>query len=228
MNSISRDSLPLDSSVEAALLQALEQERRRLAETLLGETAQVLAAVLVGLATAGRNDDPAAIRAGLGDLREMVRADLTRVQALISALWPSVLDDFGLEPALRAVSRALHRPGGPQVQLNVAAAAPALPDVQRTLVFRTVEEAMRNAFRHAQAEHVEVSVVATPDGLCLRVQDDGVGFDARAALASARPASGLRLMQSQVRAVGGELRIDSSVGAGARVMVTIPRGGVDG
>jgi two-component system NarL family sensor kinase len=221
-----RSSAP--DGAEAALLQALELERRRLADALLNGTAQVLATVLVGLAAAGESDDLGEVRAALAEMRDIIRADLGRIQTLASSLQPSVLDDFGLRSALQVASQGLRGSAGPAVHIDLDHATLALPPLQRTLVFRTLEEAIRNAVQHAHARHIGVSAEETADRLCFRVEDDGEGFDVSRALAAPRPASGLQLMQAQVRALGGELEIDSRAGAGSRVVVQIPRGGADG
>ncbi len=217
----------MTDTAEGVLLQALEVERRRIADTLLGETAQVLATVLVGLAAVGESAELGEVQAGLAELRDMVRAGLGQVQGLAAELRPSVLDDFGLRSALQVVSQGLRGAGGPQVQIDFEHAALTLPAVQRTLVFRTLEEAIRNAVQHAQAHHVGVTAEEWPEGLCFRIVDDGAGFDVAAALAAAKPAGGLQLMQASVRALGGGLAIESQAGGGTRVLVRIPRGGAD-
>jgi signal transduction histidine kinase len=222
------DKVSVAGTAEAVLLQALELERQRIAGVLLGDAAQIFATVLVGLAALGECEDHAELEAASQELRDMVRAGLGRIQGLAAELRPSVVDDFGLRSALQVVSQTLRGSAGPQVKIDFEHATLALPAVQRTLVFRMLEEAIRNAVQHAHADHVGVSAEETPDALRFRVEDDGSGFDVQAALAAPKSPGGLQLMQASARALGGELEIDSRSGAGARVLVTIPRGGADG
>lgn len=212
------------SAIEAMVLRALESERARLASALRSETAQVLATVLVGLAAATQSDDLAEVRAMLEDLRSAVRLDLERVQAQASQIRPSLLDDFGLAAAVRSLSENLAVKSGTSLTVAVDDEPATLEPAEEALVFRTVEEAVRNALRHSQADHIGVSLLRTAQELRFEIEDDGHGFDLAPTHDASSETFGLALMQAQARALGGSLEIVSRPGAGTRVLLRIPQG----
>ena len=211
--------------MEAVLLHSLERERGRVASALRSETAQVLTSVLLGLTAAGQADDLAEVRATIEDLRTAVRSDLERVQALAFAIRPSLLDDFGLAAALHALTASLGAKDGLSIEVAFVELPRALPPAEQSLVFRTLEEAVRNALRHSHASRITVSLAGTPAELEFEVRDDGSGFDGESGSGLSSGPSGLALMHAQARALGGSLEIVSKPGVGTRVLLRIPRGG---
>jgi signal transduction histidine kinase len=87
-------------------------------------------------------------------------------------------------------------------------------------LFRVAQEALTNVVRHARARTILVQLMAVPDRVELRVDDDGIGFDARARLSSGL---GLRSIDERVRLTRGSFRVDSRPGRGTTVVVTIPQ-----
>jgi signal transduction histidine kinase len=211
------------AGVDGSLLRSLEQDRAAVAEALRAETAQVLATVLIGLAAVETSDDLDEVRAGLREMREAVRLDLQRVQVLATRIQPSVLDDMGIPVALEGVARGLAQPGGPAIHVEFAANSVELPDSDRALVFRILEEAMRNAAAHAGAQQIAVTTSGTDYAMGFQVRDDGSGFDVPAAFIAG---TGLGLMRARARALGGTLDVSSRRGAGTRVLLRLPRGKV--
>jgi signal transduction histidine kinase len=98
-----------------------------------------------------------------------------------------------------------------------------LPTEVEQLVFRTAQEALRNAGAHAAAGHVDLDVHTTGSAIMLRVRDDGCGFDA--AEAAARRSEGhlgLSMLRDLSEAAGGRLTVDSAPGAGTTVQLEVP------
>jgi signal transduction histidine kinase len=90
-------------------------------------------------------------------------------------------------------------------------------------VFLILQEALVNAVRHARARRVRLSIRGEGGGLRAEVADDGVGFDPEDARARARR-MGLNAMRERAAALGAELRVESSPGRGARVVLRVPGG----
>ena len=198
-----------------------EDERRRLARELhdgLGQTLTALKHRLVQLGDAvdasGRERLDAAI-ALCGDALEDTRT-LSRL------LRPPILDDLGLEPALRALARTLADAGGLSIDVEVEPLPPLDDDLQ-TLVFRVAQEALNNAVKHANAGSVLVRLVARAGLLQLQVADDGVGCDPERMLGSG--GSGLGGMRERLRLYGGALELHSAPGEGTRLRAVVPVGG---
>jgi signal transduction histidine kinase len=143
---------------------------------------------------------------------------LRTVRDIAMGLRPSMLDDFGLKPALEWLARDVARRCDLPIDLTVDGELEPLPDTHRTCIYRVVQEALTNCVRHAQAARVTVTVIGRPTSLELRVEDDGVGFEP----AARRTGLGLLGLDERVRELRGELLIDSRPGRGTRLGVTMP------
>jgi two-component system sensor histidine kinase UhpB len=202
-------------------LEAAEHERASIAEGLRGETAQILATVLIGLTAVNEAGDLSEVRAMVGELRAAVRADLERVQALASRLRPSVLDDFGLAAALQSVAKQASAETGLPFEIALPEFLPGLERREQDVIFRILEEAIGNAPRHAGVNQVRVSFSRLQGEMRFEVTDDGSGVDVPVSDSNYR-AGGLALMQAQAGAVGGRLEVHSREGIGTRVILRLP------
>jgi signal transduction histidine kinase len=143
---------------------------------------------------------------------------LRTVRDLAMGLRPSMLDDFGLKPALEWLARDVARRCDLRVDLTVDGELEPLPDAHRTGIYRVVQEALTNCVRHARASRVTVTVVGRPSSLELRVDDDGVGAD----FSAPRAGLGLIGLDERIRELGGRLEIESRAGQGTSLRVTMP------
>jgi signal transduction histidine kinase len=195
-----------------------EDERRRLARELhdgIGQNLTALKHRLVqlgdGLAPQQRAQLDAAI-ALCGDALEDTR-HLSRL------LRPPILDDLGLEPALRALARSLGESSALEVTIEIDGLPPLDDDLQ-TLLFRVAQEALNNAAKHAQAHTALLRLIARGGVLQLQVADDGRGCDPDVALHSG--GSGLSGMRERLRLYEGSLELHSAPGAGTRLRAVVP------
>ena len=139
------------------------------------------------------------------------------VRDLAVGLRPSLLDDLGLGPALQAQVRDFNRRWGGQATLEMVGATGDLDEVQRTCLYRLVQEGLTNCARHARAKVVRIGLVAEKEGIVLTMADDGVGFDP-----ARRRGFGLIGMEERVRELGGRLVVDSAPGEGTRLRAELP------
>lgn len=206
------------------VLQAQEVERRAIARELHDEIGQVLTAVSTNLQTIQLSSDAATLAERLNESVGLVDEALRQIRDLSLDLRPSMLDDFGLVPALEwFVDRQAQRSGF-SAELAVEPAELRMPPNLETTVFRVAQIALTNVARHAQATHVCVALRQDAAELELLIRDDGIGFDVAAALerASRGATFGLLSMQERVRLVGGTLEIESTPGMGTEIRVRLP------
>lgn len=201
-----------------AVWRVQEDERRRLARDLHDGIGQNLTALKHRL-TQVAGDIPPAQRAGLEAAITLCSDTLDDTRELSRLLRPPILDDLGLEPALRWLARSISESCGVEVELQVEP-LPALDDELQTLLFRVAQEALNNASKHADAGNLLVRLVARKGRLQLQVVDDGRGCDPQAALGSG--GSGLGGMRERLRLYGGAFEIQSSPGAGTRITASVP------
>jgi len=204
------------------ILTAQEDERRRLAREMHDDVTQRLAALAIDAAKAqaGAGDAP------IGAVIEAIRHRLVKlcddVHALSYRLHPSMIEDLGLVPALRAECNRVARHETLAVDFDPSPLPRDVPPNIAICLYRVAQEALRNVVRHANARNVEVTLHAKGDGVALTVADDGAGFGD--AGERARSSLGLVSMRERVRLVGGTLDIRSRPERGTSVVAWVPLG----
>jgi len=209
------------------LLTVQEDERRRIAVELHDELGQILTAVKINLETLEKTPDSQRL-ASLASMITGVDDALQRVKDMALDLRPSVLDDLGLEAALRWFTDRCAQRAGFAAHLSIDALPPLEANLQ-TACFRVTQEALTNVERHARAQHVWIDLHVLDAALELSVRDDGAGFDVAAARARALGGSsvGILGMHERVALSGGEYDIVRVPSGGTEVRARFPlTGGV--
>lgn len=198
-------------------------ERSRLAREIHDTLAQGLSSIQMLLHAAERADPSSPGVPHIDLARQTAATNLAEARSFIRELTPPDLDAHGLDDVLRRFARGRWASHGLEVEVQVSGAA--LPMHVQTALLRIVQGAMANVIQHAQARSARVELTADAGAVTLRVTDDGVGFnvaDATAAPASGdRAAFGLRATQERVAQLGGTFTVESSIGAGTVITVTL-------
>ena len=201
------------------VVQALEEERRRLARELHDETGQALASILLGLKTLEEASDVAELGDRVATLRARVVETLQDVRRLAVELRPAALDDFGLEPALERLVSGFAEQTGLKVELESRLQDDRLPQEVETVLYRIVQEALTNIVKHAHADRVSIVVTQRADSVGAIVEDDGRGFDPDQ---ETDGGIGLLGMRERVALLDGALTIESAEGKGTTLVVEVP------
>jgi len=212
-------------ALSARLVRAQEDERRTLARELHDEVGQSLSAIMMEANSVGAAADAGEIAGQIrSDIRDrvssiasMAEKTLNIVRDLALLLRPSMLDDFGLVPALNWHAREMSKRTGLNVRIAADEISDDLPDEHKTCIYRVVQEALNNSARHANARNLQVIVKNEGPRVVFSVRDDGSGFDKRFVRGL-----GLLGMEERVRRLGGELRIDSEMGRGTMISAELP------
>jgi signal transduction histidine kinase len=201
------------------LLDAQEQERRRLASDLHDEIGQDLTAIILAVAHAQPGATPAAQR-DLEEAETMLRALVGKIRHLAQDLHPSTLSDLGLAEALSELVDRFTRQTALRVKWQLPDSLLRFSPEVETAAYRIVQEALTNIMRHAAARSVTVNVEAQADQLLIQVVDDGQGFD----VATINPAEshGLSNMRERARLLGGTFRLETTPGGGTRLEIDLP------
>jgi signal transduction histidine kinase len=205
--------------LSARLVMAQEEERRTISRELHDEVGQSLSALLMeaGNAAAQVPPDSAEIRRHVDSIKKLAEASVNVIRNMTLLLRPSMLDDFGLVPALEWQAREVSKRTGLRVQVSADDGAGDLPDAHKTCIYRVVQEALHNCARHSQARSVKVVVEQEPEKIVLSVEDDGRGFDANRVRGL-----GLVGMAERVTHLGGVFAVRSQPGSGTKVAVELP------
>jgi signal transduction histidine kinase len=205
--------------LSAKLVDAQEMERRTISRELHDQVGQTLNAVLVEAANLGKRipaDDAVSLHY-LDNIRKFADSSVNSIRDIALLLRPSMLDDLGLIPALEWQAREVSRRSGMKVSVKAENVADSLPDEMRTCIYRVVQEALHNVFRHSGAKSALVTVHQDDRALFLSVEDDGSGFDPEKSRGL-----GMLGMEERVRQLGGHLEIQSTPGKGTALRVTLP------
>jgi len=221
-----------DEHTQAATRLATIEERNRLAREIHDTLAQGLAAITLQLETADAlatmqpERAHEAIRRALG----LARNNLEEARRSVIDLRAAPLQNRTLPEALEALTRETAREGIEIEYHHVPAIDfPILSPRLEAGVYRIAQEALSNVYKHAQAQHISLTLIIEGDILCLYVQDDGRGFllDDVTQVTTALPGInvdhfGLTGMSERVKLLGGTLSISSEPGAGTCVAACIP------
>ena len=201
------------------LVATQEEERRKLSRELHDHVGQMLTGLRMELGRVERLRVPGNTRIteAIEACREIIDDMVRTVRDLSLGLRPSMLDDFGLQPALEWHVRDFNRRYGLDVDLDIAGDFDELPESYRTCVYRTIQEALTNCARHSRATAVTLTVANGADGLRVTVVDNGTGMDP-----AQRSGLGLRGIEERVRELRGSVHIESAPGAGVRLTIALP------
>ncbi len=208
------------------LINVQEQERRQIAQELHDELGQLLTAIKINIDLARRKlpETQNSLQSRLADASSQTDRVLTNVRGLTVELRPPLLDDMGVVPTLRWYLRRFAQRTDVQVELE-AQELPArlLPEIE-TAIYRSVQEALTNVARHAQANQVQVRLSLTDDQVVTSVQDDGQGFDVTtwSQRQGKQQTLGLRGIEERAMLLDGQVHITSQPGQGTRIDILLP------
>lgn len=199
------------------------EERNRLAREIHDTLAQGLAAIALQLETAdalldaqGGLDQPQqAVRQAL----MLTRANLDEARRSVHDLRAAPLEGRTLAAALKNLAQEVAHKFNLSVAFNAVGGHRPLPVALEAGLYRVAQEALTNVGLHAQAKNTRLELLLTPDKIQLIIQDDGRGFDPNSV---APHRYGVMGMNERVKLLGGELRIESEVGKGTKLIVVAP------
>jgi PAS domain S-box-containing protein len=204
------------------LMQAQEEERRRIGSELHDEIGQLLTGLKLSIAELGRKP-PERLQEALNLPQNLIDQTIEKLRILTHSLVPNILVDLGLGPALEWHFQQYERQTGIRIhwkRIGLNPPCPCSTDV-RVAAYRIVQEALTNVARHAEVKEVNVETVMTDNILNLKIQDFGCGFSPAIVQAS-YDTIGLVGIRERVLALGGEIKIESKPDLGTRIEVILP------
>jgi PAS domain S-box-containing protein len=199
---------------------AQEQERRRIAADIHDDPIQVMSAVDLRLALLVEDGGPADLPA-LHEIQATVRQSIERLRSLLFELRPVSLDREGLVVALTQYLERGAADSGWRVEIVDRLVSEPEPEL-RAILYRTAQEAVANARKHADATSVVVTAFTEGEGVSVRIEDDGAGFDTQH-LDDPEPGHiGLLTMVERAELMGGWCRVSSAPGEGTTVDCWLP------
>lgn len=203
------------------LVNAQEEERKNLSRELHDQVGQMLTALRmeVGKAERTRHAGNGAFAAAISECKHLIDTMMRTVRDLSMGLRPTMLDHFGLAPALNWHARDFSRRFDVPVNVTVEGDLDRVPEPHRTCIYRVVQEALTNCARHARATEIGISVRREGEQLHVVIEDNGIGLSG-----SSRRSDGLGLLgvAERIREIQGSMSIESAHPSGTLLRFAIP------
>jgi len=208
------------------ITKAQEEERKRIARELHDDTSQALYALSrqVDNFLRGNVHLAPSDAAFVKELRQQLDEALEGVRRFSQALRPPMLDDLGLLPAVRWLIGEMEKFMETEIDLKVSGGERRLPPEVELTLFRAIQEALRNVWRHAQATKAEVAIEFCESKIRVSVSDNGKGFEPLEGMESLPRAGklGLAGIWERCRLLGGSLKVHSEPGKGTTLVGEVP------
>ncbi len=164
--------------------------------------------------------NPCQVEQELGVINEALQQSIREVRRAVYALRPIELERLGLFHTLRKLAADFEELNQTRMRLAISGSGEEhrLPAELEVGLFHIVQEALHNVRRHAQAQNVWIQLDLKPQLLCLRISDDGRGFD----VGSTPEGMGLRHMRARAEALGGTFSLQTAPGRGTEILVCLP------
>jgi PAS domain S-box-containing protein len=207
------------------LLRTQDEERRHMARELHDHAGQALAALgmhLSALRTLARNQEPRVISLA-AECQQLAENLSKEIRTLSYLLHPPLLDEVGLESALRWYVDGFSERSQIKVDLELQAEPGKLSKELELVIFRVVQESLTNIHRHSGSSSARIYMASSPDTIEFEISDRGKGIspEKQHELTAARAGVGVRGMEERVRQFGGTLQLSSDQN-GTKVRVTLP------
>jgi two-component system sensor histidine kinase UhpB len=206
--------------LSASVVEAREEERRRIARELHDELGQRLTALKMELSSLKHAGTAPAAGEHVAGMLEMIDETVAAVRRISADLRPLMLDDLGLNAAIEALAREAARRMDIEITGRLGHEDPPVNSSTAIALYRMVQEALTNVGRHARATDVAIEMQTAGGELVLTVRDNGVGFPAGALQHEGR--FGLLGMRERTVALGGRLEVDNPPGGGGRITIRLP------
>ena len=207
------------------ILQAQEEERKRISRELHDEITQTLVSINVHLETLAREAtiNPGKLKQKIARTQRLVGESVNIVHQFARELRPAALDDLGLIATLHSFMKDFMKRTGIRVHFTTFAGVEQLDSARRTVLYRVALSALTNVARHAHASRVAVSIGKLPDAVRMEITDNGKSFDVERVLrARNHKHLGLLGMRERVEMVGGNLSVESAPGRGTTIGAEVP------
>ncbi len=208
------------------IMETREEERRVISRDLHDEITQLLVVINFSLETLARDAavNPEVLKQKIIRTQHVVETAVKTIHEFALKLRPTSLDDLGLIATLHSYLNDFLKRTGIRVSFKTFADVEKMSGIQRTTIYRIVQEALTNVDKHAMAQQVEVHICRVEEFVQLEISDDGKSFDVVRMLAGKKRSKHLGLIgiREQAEMVGGELTVQSTPGQGTKIIVRMP------
>jgi signal transduction histidine kinase len=206
-----------------SLVEAQEDERRRLARELHDGAGQTLTSLLVRLKTLENKTGSLPLQKDLQTMQTIVSDTIEQVRSLAHELRPAALEEFGLALALESLVKEISEQAGLDAACICDLEDAKIPNEIEAVLYRIAQEGATNVLRHAHATHLRLTVSCTSQGITMTIEDDGIGFDpGKLGTGDGKRHLGLISMKERAEILDGSLEVLTAPNLGTTIQVQIP------
>ncbi len=205
-----------------AIIDAEENERKRIAQDLHDGVGQLLSAAKLNLSSLEdnlnwSNEESKALYKNAMDL---VDDSVTEIRAVSHNMMPNALLKSGLVAAVRELVQKLNTADKLKIDLEITGLQARLDQTTEAILFRVLQEIISNVIKHAKANHIGIQFIKHDTELTVMVEDNGIGFNTQKI--ADFEGIGLKNIQSRISFLNGSVHFDSSIGKGTTVVIEVP------
>jgi PAS domain S-box-containing protein len=208
------------------LIQAQEEERKRVSRELHDEVGQLMFTLKINLEIIKRGfpQGNTELKDIFDNAMRLVDQTASEIRTISSHLHPSVLDALGLIPAIKSYIEDCKKRFNTTIEFNYAGFEIRMDCNLETVLYRSIQESLTNVWKHSEATHVKLNLVMSPTMIIAVIKDNGKGFNTPkvSSLEGSRTGLGILGIRERVALVGGKVKIKSNVGSGTTVRIEIP------
>jgi len=207
----------------ARLFQSQELERRRIARELHDDAGQALTGINFILETIGKHlsAESDSTKKLICDVKKQINRTYQGIRRLSYTLYPALLSDLGLEPALDSYMTGIAKHSGMNIDFKMVGFKKRLNPEIETVLYRLSQEVLTNTLKHSGAKHFRLSIVKSYPHIIFTAEDDGVGFDS-SEFVKHKYTLGLLSMRERASMLGGSFSMRASKGKGVYIRIKIP------
>lgn len=208
------------------LIDLLEEDRRELSMELHDRTGQILAMLKMDLETisSALKGSDTSLQNRVGNAIEKTSQAINDLRIIAYGLMPRMIENLGLIPSIRAMLKDIESRAGIEVNFFCRGFSKRFERDKELAIYRILQEALTNIVKHARAKRVFVNLIEKDQGISLSIEDDGAGFEPEEKMRISRTGGplGLHIMRERAAHLGGELVVESRLGAGTHLLAEIP------
>lgn len=222
---VSDDKFDIKAGI--SIIETQEKERKRIARELHDSIIQSLTSIVHKAEYCSKiiEKEPVQVKLELINMMNIVRNSIDDMRSMIYDLRPMTIDSLGLIPAIqRFINQNKEAYENIDFQFHVEQENEdiELPSMISLTIFRIIQEACNNIFKHANARQVTIDVNYNKDDIIVLVEDDGIGFSVEQVEGKGNEGFGLSIIKERVQLLGGIFSIESEVSVGTILSVQIP------
>lgn len=208
------------------IIQAQEEERKRIARDIHDGPAQSLANLVIKAEVCEKllDIDKERTKGELRELKRCIRESIKDIRKIIYNLRPTAIDDLGLIPSLQRYIENFENDTDIPVDFTILSQVDLKDSIKSLSIFRIIQEALNNIGKHANATTAKINIEMNRKNIFIDIIDDGIGFDLQKVNSQYREDGGLGLLniEERVKLLNGDIVIKSKINKGTLIKVDIP------